>query len=440
MKLVLEVLQGPHAGARFTFDRHDTFVVGRDRTCHLILDEDKHFSRHHFLLEFNPPKCYLRDLDSLNGTVVNGVRVKEAFLKDGDVVGGGKTKLRLSLQLEETVRVDVRCLSCGSKGGPETISYHAVPGQTCSYVCQTCRPLIEQQPQPVPGYEIVRKLGKGGMGAVYLGRKIATAQTVAIKLILPEAVAGERAVQFFLREVSVLSKLDHPRIVRFYEIGVAQGQFFFAMEYVATVDLKELLAPLALAPRIRTICGIMCQVLEALHHAHEQGFVHRDIKPPNILVTRLGQKLRTKLADFGLAKNFENGGFSGMTRSGEVRGSLPFMAPEQIIDCQLSKPTVDIYGVGATLYHLLTNAMPHDFSIKKDPYAIVLDDPIVPLNQRCPEAPADLVALVHRALAKDPRERFAAAQEMRAALLPFAKANPKSENRDPKQARNPKSE
>ena len=86
MKLVLEVVAGPHAGLRFAFDRHDTFLVGRAPKAHLCLPDDRHFSRHHFLLEFNPPRCYLRDLGSRNGTLVNGGRVKEALLKDGDRV------------------------------------------------------------------------------------------------------------------------------------------------------------------------------------------------------------------------------------------------------------------------------------------------------------------------------------------------------------------
>src|SRR5262245_23841525 len=99
MRLVLEVVEGPHAGARFTFDRHETFLVGRDAKARLALTDDRHFSRNHFLLEMDPPRCLLRDLDSRNGTKVNGERVKEVVLKDGDIISGGRTAIRISTEV-----------------------------------------------------------------------------------------------------------------------------------------------------------------------------------------------------------------------------------------------------------------------------------------------------------------------------------------------------
>jgi serine/threonine-protein kinase len=263
-------------------------------------------------------------------------------------------------------------------------------------------------------------LGKGGMGTVYLARKQATGEEVAVKLMRPQYVSSDEAVQLFLREVSILSRLNHPRIVRFFEAGLAGGHFFLTMEYVDRLDLEEVLTQQTPRSAVRTACGIACQVLEALRYAHERSFIHRDIKPANILISRSGHKLRTKVADFGLAKNYEQGGFSGLTGHGELRGSLPFMAPEQMLDCRSVKPAADIYSVGATLYYLLVHATPHDFSTGRDPYAILLEDEIVPLQRRCPELPPGLADLVHRAMAKEPQQRYGTAREMRRMLMPYA--------------------
>jgi serine/threonine-protein kinase len=422
MQFELSVLRGPHAGAVFQFDRHDTFVAGRARTAQLCLGEDMHFSRHHFLLEFNPPHCYLRDLGSRNGTFVNGERVKELLLKNGDIISGGKTQIQFQVKAAESSSAhgSVTCLACGKTEvqiGPrqddtDTTRFH---------VCTTCRDKVQSQPQPAAGFELIRQIGQGGMGTVYLAQQKSTGRAVAIKFLLPESTLSHKAIQFFLREISILSKLQHPRIVRFHEAGIAQGRFFIVMDYVDNMNLVALLESERTGTRIKTVCGIMCQVLDGLHYAHERGIVHRDIKPSNILVGRTGKKLRAKLADFGLAKSYENVGFSGLTTAGEVRGSLPYMAPEQVVNCRLARPSADIYSAGATLYFLLANRKPHRFPASRDPHSVVLDDPPVPLQERCPALPPGLPEIAHRALAKSPEERFSSAKEMRAQLLPFAR-------------------
>ncbi len=197
---VLEVLEGPHRDARFLFTRHQTFLVGRVKTAHLSLPDDRYFSRHHFLLEFNPPRCLLRDLGSRNGTLVNGAKVQEAFLKDGDIIGGGRTRIRFSVSLPTAPALEI-------DSGPA---------------------FLADQPPVVPGHELLRPLGRGGMGMVHLARKSASGELVAVKLILPDAAASAQAVQFFLREVSILSQLAHPRIVRFREVGIAGKHFFWS--------------------------------------------------------------------------------------------------------------------------------------------------------------------------------------------------------------------
>jgi serine/threonine protein kinase len=149
------------------------------------------------------------------------------------------------------------------------------------------------------------------------------------------------------------------------------------------------------------------------------SIVHRDIKPENVLLCRKGRKLNAKLADFGLAKNYAYAGLSEISRLGDIRGTIAYLAPELVIDCRQARPAGDIYAVGATLYRYLTNEFPFDFG-DRNKLAVVLEDDPVPISQRAPQVPAAVAEIVHRALAKDPAARFASAQTMLAALEPHS--------------------
>jgi serine/threonine-protein kinase len=396
---VLEITAGPHRGQRLQFDSHQTCVVGRAATVNWQLLDDPWLSRHHFVLEFNPPRCYLRDLGSSSGTQVNGRQVAEAHLQDGDVITGGQTQIRVGI---------------AGPPSPHTVSYR--PGASAASANEPGEPARLAMPA---GYEVIRQLGQGGMGVVYLARRPPSPEPVALKLILPESAVSERALSLFLREISVLCRLTHPRIVRFLEMGTMQGQFFFAMEYVETVDLHEALAHLPERRRIQPLCRLACQVLDGLGYAHAAGFVHRDLKPSNLLIQRQGDALAAKISDFGLAKDFQNAGFSGMTCAGQALGTVAYMAPEQVLDARSARPPADIYSLGATLYSWLTRRPAFDFGGRKDKLAVILEDEPVPLTQVCPWVPAGLAAVVHRALRREPEQRFPDAEAMRQALQPF---------------------
>ncbi|MAT16810.1 MAG: serine/threonine protein kinase [Planctomyces sp.] len=410
------VISGPHEGRRFEFDRHDTFVAGRSSEAHLSLPEDPRFSRFHFRLEVRPPECYLVDLDSRNGTRVNGERVSECFLKTGDVIQVGRTKFRVEISQVASQTVVPEAGHAESDGMDERLlaETRLTPESGLSW------DHLEEF-QPVPGYQLLEELGRGAMGAVYRGVRKSTSEQVAIKLIVPQRAGNQRDTQLFLREASVLSSLDHPRIVKFHELGMAAGQFYLVMENVPTVDFAKVLCSQSAESKLRISCGIICQVLEALEYAHSLSYVHRDIKPANILVTKPDRKLKCKLADFGLAKNFTNAGFSEITRDGEARGTLAFMPPEQLIDCRFSKPAADIYSVGATLYYFLAGKYPFDFTEDRSAIAQILQDEIVPIQHHCPNIPAEVATIIHRSLSREPGDRFSSAGEMREMLLPFSK-------------------
>ncbi len=409
---VLEVVEGPHCGVRHEVTGHETFMVGRAATANLRIENDPHFSRHHFLLEFNPPRCYLRDLGSSNETVVNDVTVGECDLKDGDMISVGKTRIQVHLPKGDEPTLG-QTPEQRSGGAPPA---SALPGTIQAYDAAGLMVPSSESDVTVPGYEVVRLLGRGGMGAVYQARQKVSGRDVALKIVLPEVSSSERSKSLFLREVSVLSQVNHPRIVRFQEMGMAQGQFYFVMDYVETVDLLALLAKRSLNTRVKVACNLACQVLDGLSYAHGLGFIHRDIKPANILVSHEGKELRAKIADFGLAKNFENAGCSGMTFDGQLLGTLPFMAPEQMLNVRYAKPSVDIYSVAATLYYWLAGQYPHDFSGRKDRIVVMLEDEPTPITRHCPGLNPGLAGVLRRALARSPADRIQTATAFGSAI------------------------
>src|SRR3954463_15852060 len=159
MRVTLRVLEGPYRGREFTFDHHDTFLIGRSDNEHLYLPEDKFFSRHHCLLEIAPPRCFLRDLGSTNGTFVNGQRVPEAHLRSGDRIQGGQTILQVEVEADKTAPLDiseaptvtrpiivtVECATCGRRDETEGLT-----DEKLTFICEECREELKRRPQPVP--------------------------------------------------------------------------------------------------------------------------------------------------------------------------------------------------------------------------------------------------------------------------------------------------
>ena len=402
-KVTLEVVTGPHRGEVREFDGHDTLLVGRAEQAQLRLPDDLHFSRNHFRVEVKPPECRLVDLDSSNGTFVNGQRVSDTWLKDGDTISGGRTAIR--------VRVD----------GVDDLNGTRLFQGSSDPLAET---FIGEQPKSprtsILQYDIESQIGRGSMGIVYKGTDQATGKTVALKLIQPGMKLTETSIQTFLREGRILKQLRHKRIVRFVETGVFNGDLFLAMEYVDAVNLDSVLNRLELRDRVRVACGLIRQVLDGLSYAHQQGLVHRDIKPKNLLVTKRPGGLSAKIADFGLAKNFQDAGLSQISGENEIKGTLCYMPPEQVVNCRYAKPQADLFAAGATLYTLMSGQTIYDLDDRATPLAVVLNSGPIPITQRIEVAP-ELEAVISKSLEREPENRHASADEMRAALEPFCK-------------------
>ena len=404
----LTITSGPHAGEQRAFRAYETLVVGRAPDCQWPVNKDHYFSRYHFSIEANPPMCVLKDLESSNGTIVRGARVIEVALQNGDEIVCGDTRFAVAIQQAPSFQSPI-----SSPRVPVPDSYSTIERR------------LNSSPTFVgmafPEYDVKRELGRGGMGVVYHAIHKPSKREVALKLILPADAARPESLQMFLREASLLSRLRHRRIVECLEIGVHDGCFYLAMEYVPTVDLKAILKSQEPPIQQRVVCGVVCRILEGLRFAHEQQVVHRDIKPANILVFRRERRLSAKLADFGLAKNYQNAGLSMMSEENQLKGTLPFMPPEQIMDCRYARPSCDIYAVGASMYYLLSGCFPFDFGKSRNAIALILNAVPVPIAARNPQVPQELAAVIARAMARDPSDRFSTAEELRRALLPFTK-------------------
>ena len=423
MQVKLTITEGPHHGREFLFDGHETFLVGRSKDAHFRLPkDDPYFSRRHFLIEANPPRCRIMDLKSRNGTFVNDERVLDVELNDGDVIRGGTTTIRVSVIGPQ----DQDLVMTGSLPGEDEDEDQFVeaipcpPPQGTEYQADLARPEpAANEKNPIPGYRIDGIVGKGGMGIVYRAMRLADRTQVAVKTIQPASGTNNSASERFFREASILSQLDHPHIVKHYESGKV-GQFiYFIMELVEGTDADKILEQGALSVRMGT--RLICQLLKALDYAHSRGFVHRDIKPSNILIQKLGDRRIVKLADFGLARAYQSAQMSGLTLQGEIRGTIPFMAPEQATHLRKVQPAADQYSAAATLYNLLTDDFPHDLppSAAQQVVHIVTEAPI-PIRRRRADIPDALAQIIHRALAREPEDRFADVGTFRRALKPFA--------------------
>lgn len=431
MRVTLNVVAGPQTGRSFTFDQHDTFMIGRSEDAHFCLPHDRFFSRHHCIVEIAPPQAFLRDLGSTNGTFVNGLRVDSTYLKHGDRIQGGETVLEVqvkgdydsqapqaqrSYEKTEPSLITVACINCGLPAKAEA----SRPDARLSYLCENCREQLKKNPQPIPNYQMIKVLGQGGMGSVMLARAVSDGKLVAIKTLLPEVAVSEQSLKRFLREIEVSSSLRHPNIVSYIEHGTHNGIVYLVTEYVAGMDASRLAKQRGGKLPWQQVIKIIEQTLAALDFAHSLGFVHRDIKEQNILVDGIYPNYIAKLTDFGLSKSYKQTGMSGVTMVGDVAGTIAYMPPEQVRDFKEVRPPADIYGIGMTAYSLLTGAHALDISPNagiSETVKAIFEKPIIPIAKRVPEVPLKVSAVIETALAKQVELRWRTAGEMREALL-----------------------
>jgi len=421
-KVTLTVVQGELPEKEFVFDERTTCIVGRASDCSPKIPDDKQHlkvSRHHCLLDINPPDIRVRDFGSLNGTFVNGEKIgqrekhqtpeeaaqipfPEHDLKEGDqlsLVDKGGVVFRVSVCVpavcvecsteipdEEKAGAERapgvhQCKNCrrkaeeaGRKEAPKQkakvcakcgrdVSDEMGENRHGDFVCVSCRAdpmeivrfLLHaggQQRRPgllsIQGYKIVRELGRGGMGAVYLARHQRTGQQVALKVMLPQVAANPRATESFLREAENTKALTHPNVAQLHDGGCSDGTFFFTLEFCEGGSVDKLIQARGGVLSIDEAIPIILQALDGLEYAHHaeipfvrlkggmigrgRGLVHRDLSPQNLFLSRAGSTLTAKVGDYGLAKAFDLAGLSGQTATGTAAGKPFFMPRQQVVN------------------------------------------------------------------------------------------------------------
>lgn len=464
-QVVLTITHGPSTGKELVLAERSTCIIGRDKDCHLRFPRNKEhqrISRHHCLVEVNLPDVRIRDLDSLNGTWVNGVEIgrrprgamprdqliaPEHDIKHGDEVRLGRrsgTAIQINVIAPPAAvteqggqdgnpvlqAITVSCSRCGRDvtGQPGT-------NRRGDFICVTCREgprqvidhLLERAAAGEPelaalrGYALLEELGQGGMGAVFRARWVTEGRDVAVKVMLPRVAASPQAARRFLQEIANTQRLRHPHVVGLAEAGSWRGVFFMILEYCDGRSVAYLMKQRGGKLPLDEAVEIALQALDGLEYAHNifgpgKGLVHRDLKPDNIFLSGSGSSRLAKLGDYGLSKAFDDSGLSGATMTGETAGTPHFMCRRQVLAFKEAGPEVDVWALAATLYAMLSGRAPRDFRPDTDPWLVILETDPIPLCQRNAAVPERLAAIIDQALREAPGLHFSSAQALRAAL------------------------
>jgi serine/threonine protein kinase len=266
-------------------------------------------------------------------------------------------------------------------------------------------------------YTVLRPLGSGGTGRVYLCEHRVTGCQAAIKVLSPARSANPEDRERFYREARAITSLQHPNIVRAFDLDRAGKCYVLIMEYVSGSTLQELVEAEGPLPFSRAASHAY-QAAQGLHHLHQAGLVHRDVKPANLLLDRTGT---LKIIDLGLTRflDDEGDGLTGRYSATEVLGTADYLAPEQALDTHSAGIPADIYSLGATLYFTLAGQPPfHGLTVPQKLLGHQLTQP-PPIRSRRPDIPQGLAAVVDRMMAKEPSQRFQTAAEVAEALAPW---------------------
>ena len=270
-------------------------------------------------------------------------------------------------------------------------------------------------------YTLLHRVGKGNMGTVFEARHAQHPQTVALKIMAKDILKDPVKVARFQREMRTVASLQHPNIISFHDSGRQGSVYYLAMEYVPGRDLRDLLRDHRQLP-VDFSCESIRQAALGLQYAFERGMVHRDIKPDNLLVSleSNGRPL-VKILDFGLSKFAEEyeSEQAALTRQGQLVGTPNYVAPEMVTNPEILDIRSDIFGLGCTLFRLITGVLPFPGETAMEKLLSRLKQDATPIQSLRPETPPLLAAAIAKMLARDPNQRYQRPMDLAVALAPF---------------------
>ncbi|MBL8679895.1 MAG: protein kinase [Myxococcales bacterium] len=272
----------------------------------------------------------------------------------------------------------------------------------------------------IGAYKILSLLGQGGMGAVFLARHERLDRDVAIKVLRPDSDPTQSSIERFVREAKAAAAIRHPHVVDVYDVGAEQGALYMVMERLHGDTLADVLEGRKKLSIEETL-DVILPILDALDMVHDEGIVHRDVKPENIFIVRGRRRLFPKLLDFGISK-VRVGDGQKLTGASALMGTPAYMAPEQVLEAREVDRRADLYSVCAVIFECVTGQRPFKSRAVFDLLRQVVDEPAPRASSIEPSLPPGLDEILARGLAKKPEDRFASAEDMSRALVRFAGA------------------
>ena len=359
-KLVAQ--SGPTAGREYPLTQ-DLVILGRQSTCDVQI-VDNNASRAHCQVRRDGRLFSLVDLGSRNGTQLNGKKINERLLFFGDRIRVGEVEF---LFVKEPGDIELKDL--------------------------------------LTKYELHEKIGEGGMGIVFKAQQRSMAREIALKILAPKYANKPRWVEQFTNEARAAGKLNHQNIIQVHDVGTENDIHFFSMEFVDGPTCMQMLKEHGVLD-VEPALEITRQVARALDYAHAHRLLHQDIKPDNIMV---GSNEVVKLADLGISKTFDE--IAAEEGPKKIMGTPHYMSPEAALGKKIDQ-RVDLYSLGATLYHLLSGKTPYHGTNPTDVLKAHVMEPLPPLQDLNPAVPDDVLRLVERMMAKNPDERTQTAKEI----------------------------
>jgi hypothetical protein len=398
MSLELVIIAGPDKGRNFTLNVGQDLMLGRSAQAHYQLS-DPRVSRNHCQIKLEGDQVSVICNGGSGGTLVNGHKVQRHILKPGDIVQVGDTQMRLQLG---DLPLDV---ALAQSAGTKVTA--AKPGKS-----EKVAELSSLVGQNLSHFDVNMVIGTGRSSMVFHATDLKDDRPVALKVLHPEFSSDEEEMQRFVRAMKTMLPLRHPNLITLYGAGKTGPYCWVAMEYVAGENLTQVIERIGVAGMLdwRHAFRAAVHIARALDYAHGQSIIHRNVTPTNILLDATNKM--TKLGDLMLAKALEGSMARQITRPGEIIGDVAYMSPERTRGTEGLDGRSDLYGLGATVYALLTGRPPFG--------GATLVEKISRIRQTEPEKPSkfqmsipsQFEAVVLKLLAKNPDSRYQSAGEL----------------------------